>query len=140
MPGVDGLDDVARLHAALGRGRARAGGRHHQEREAAREHQADVGVPFARRLLVGAQLVRIQVGAVPVQRIREADPGAGHGPVEVDRLHVGVQHQAHDLVEHGELAVGRVAQHAAQQRSDGHVADEKGGDEGDDEASAGTHG
>jgi hypothetical protein len=77
------------------------------------EHDADLGFAFLRRLLVGTQLVRVEVGAVAVERVREAHARAHHGPVDVDGLDVGVEHQPNDLVEHRELAVGRVPEDAS---------------------------
>jgi nucleoside-diphosphate-sugar epimerase len=139
VPAVDRLDDVARAHAALLGRRAGAGGDHDQEREAPGQQQSDVGLRVLHRLLELAELVRLEVGAVAVERVGHSQARARHRTVEVDRLDVGLQHQPHDLVEDRELGVRRIAQHAAEQGPHGDVADQAGGDEGDQQADASAH-
>src|SRR3989442_15519498 len=82
----------------------------------------------------------MEVAAVPVEGVPQAEAPPRHGPIEVDGLDVGLDHQADDFVEDGELAVAGVAEDPAQQGAEGDVADQGGGREGDEETAARAHG
>ena len=135
---VDRLQDVPGLEPRLLGGRTGAGGHDHQEAEAAGEHGADVGVVLA-RLLQELPLVGVEIGAVAVEGVGQAEAGPGHRPVEVDGLDVAFEHETHDLVEDRELAVARVSEDSAQKRPDRDVGDEGGRDQSNEQPAASAH-
>ena len=138
MATVDRLQDVPGLEPGLLGGRTGAWGHDHEEAETAGEHGTDLGVVLA-RLLQELPLVGVEIGAVPVEGVGEAEAGPGHRPVEVHGLDVAFEHEAHDLVEDRELAVARVSEDPAQKRPDRDIGDEGGGDQSNEQPAASAH-